>query len=604
MADMLIIDDLEPPPPPAHNHAPAPKHNSQPHNDIHEIRPSMHQRLSSLSIHEIKPNHKVRRDSAMDRDNYAYYKIEKRGEDWTQALRRKLSVPQHELEKKAKKGKSSVFEEMRRMGQLRHSHLERLLADLNNDDPGDGRWEVVSIKSERVANRNLKKAECKSMEVLAARQQHSSPKPKKYRTGELVDLAVETKSKSDKKDKNKDKEDKKSKDRSRSPKRDSGVDDPFGETTLFDKLGAPMDDRGPLEVSHANLPAHIVPDRPIGAAAREGENKDSKKDKKDKKKGRSKSKDSRPDFEPINGDDIIDILAGNELDDDIDAVLGRSVLNALDDPPQAEPGRRSRSRRRSQGARARSGHREPVSFPPNYHTRQYMGDSPGSAYSSEESHYGYDHEERSSYTSQDTYHSLGRHGSHYEDERPRAYKQHHRGPSAARSRPPPNNYHHAHGGGAPVRVYEEPIRTRRYSRGGYYANAEPIPEARQIDNGDYAGPLVRRRRPTLDPEPRYRQQGRPQRYHDSRPISLHYPNELPERRVEQYQNDRIRDYELDRREQEIRERERYMDEADRRREREMDLEREHRYGRPESGMRYYDDRYRYRGGYERYDDWE
>jgi hypothetical protein len=66
--------------------------------------------------------------------------------------------------------------------------------------------------------------------------------------------------------------------------------------------------------------------------------------------------------------------------------------------------------------------------------------------------------------------------------------------------------------------------------------------------------------------------------------------ESPERRVEQYRDDRTRDYD------EIRELERYMDEAERHVKREMDLERERRYGRSESGKRYYDDRYRDQGG--------
>ena len=561
-----------------------------PYNDIPEVRPAMHQRMSSLSIHDTKPNTKVRRDSALGQDGFAYWRLAKEGEDWGAAYRRKLIAPQVEIEKMAKKAKGSVLAETTRMGALRSQHLTRLVDDLNAEERGDERWEPVYIKSSKITRRTGR-IECKSMDVIVARRK-PSPKPgKKYRSssgGELVDIISEGKSKGDKKDKKKDKDG----DKSSSPKRDSFIDDPFSNQPLFHKTGMPMDDRGILDFKNGGLPAEIPADRPIGFDAREAQD-----DKKGKKRGSSQQGD----------DDLIldvnDVEPASAAVDSIDAILGRETSH---DVPVSEPGRRSRSRRRSRGSRPRSaGRPESISFPPSYHTRQYMGDlRDSSSNSSNESRYGIDREERSSYTS-DTYSGIGRRGSHFDEGRPKVYKEHHRGPSRSGA-----NYY------GDARVYEEPARSRRRFSRGSFSQPDRIPEARQIGYKDYGGDLVRR--PYDDPEPYYP----PPRGRAVPPMSpiLHYPNEIP---AERYMDEAVRDDYVSRREREIRDRELRMDALEQREEeirraedrlqRELEAEARHqeeldrrhyeheRRMRATADRRYYDDRY---GGgyYGRYDE--
>lgn len=582
-----------------------------PYNDIPEVRPPMHQRMSSLNIDDKKSNTKVRRDSALDRDGFSYWRLEKEGEDWGSAYRRKLMAPQNEIEKMAKKGKGSVLAETTRMGALRSQHLTRLVDDMNLDERSGEKWEPVYIKSAKVTRRTGK-IECKTMDVILARRRPSPRPSKQYRSssgGELVDIITESKPKGDRKDKKKDK------DRSSSPKRDSFLDDPFSSQPLFNSNGKPMDDRGVIEFSNAGLPSDIPADRPIGYGAREERVREEKLD-----KGRRKSKDR-------DDDDFAAILdAGDFVDtpsaavDSLDAILGRETLP---DIPHAEPGRRSsHSSRRRKGTRSRSRSRpESISFPPSYHTRQYMGDhGDSSSTTSNESRYGIDREERSSYTSQDTYPSIGRRGSHLDPGRPKVYKEHYSGPS----RSAPKYYH------GEAKVYEEPARSnRRYSRDSF-SQPDRIPETHQIGYKDYVGDVVRR--PYDDPDP-YRPRPR------SRPAPtglcggpiLHYPGEMPDRRAERYMNEAVRDEYLDQRERDIRERERRMDAVEQheesllrqerfRRERELDeaaaadaryqeeLERREHDRRMRAGdeRKYHDDRYwdarSGRGYYDRYDE--
>lgn len=529
-----------------------------PYDDIPEVRPAMHQRMSSLSIHDNKPNTKVRRDSALGQDGFAYWRLEKEGEDWGSAYRRKLIAPQLEIEKMAKKGKGSVLAETTRMGGLRSQHLTRLVDDLNADERGDERWEPVYIKSSKITRRTGK-IECKSMDVIVARRK-PSPKPgRKYRSssgGELVDIITEGKSKGDKKDKkdkDKDKDKKKDKDgeKSSSPKRDSFIDDPFSSQPLFHKTGMPMDDQGILDFRNGGLPAEIPADRPIGYDAREP---------RDEKKGKSKHG-SVKDFDDLGIINVGDFADPSPAVDSLDAILGHETSHEV---PHSEPGgRRSRSRRRSKSTRRRSPARpESISFPPDFPRQHGGGYADSSSNSSGQSRYGFDgidREERSSYTS-DTYSGIGRRGSYYDEGRPKVYKEHHRGPSRGGV-----NYY------GDARVYEEPNRSRRrYSRGSFSQAAERIPEARQIAYKDYGGgDLVRR--PYDDPDPYYPpQRGRAERPPPVSPI-LVYPNELPAERYmdERVRDEAVRDDYLSRRERDIRDRELRMDVLEEQREEDL-----------------------------------
>ncbi|ETN44968.1 uncharacterized protein HMPREF1541_09843 [Cyphellophora europaea CBS 101466] len=585
------------------------------YDDITEIKPAPVQRMSSLSIHEVKPNTKARRDSALDRDNFAYWRFEKEGDDWSQAVRRALIAPQNEIERMAKKGKGSVLAETKRMSSLRSAHLQRLVDKLNDEEPGNARWEPVYIESNKV-NRRTGRIECKSMDVIFKRRL-PSPRPSvRYRStsgGELVDVFAESKPKGDKKDKDKTK-DKKDKDRSASPSRDSLVDDPFGNQKFFhssgkpldDKSGLPMVDGGLLDLQDPALPTEIPPERPIGY--REERGRGDKKDKKDKKRGKSREADD------IYGE-IVEVGDFEDpagvVADSLDSMLHRDP----EDMPVIEPGgSRSRSRRRSKSKRRRSRDQpESIILPPNYQTRRYMGDhGDSSSESSSESRYGIiDREELSSRTSSATYPSIGRRSSHFDDDRPRkVYREHHPGPSRGGQK-----YYHGE-----TRVYEEPSRSKqRYSR-SYYPPAERIPEARQIGFRDYAGEVVPRS--YVEPDSYY-----PPRARAGPPAMspiLHYPGEMPEKRAESYMQQSIRDEFLDRRERNIRDREARLDEEDYRRrelermERERELEdmerreaearyedevrREYeRRRRMDDDRRYHEDRYRPGDvGYDRY----
>ena len=573
--------------------------------DIPEVKPSTEQRMSGLDIGDTRrrsssvkrASSKPRRPSAGQRDNYVYWRLEKEGEDWGAAYRRRIPGTQKEIEKLARKGSNSVLAESRRMGPLRAQHLDRLISDANYGEKGDAKWEAVYIDSVKVG-RKTGKIECKSMDVILGRTLPQIKPANKSKVGELVDILKESKPK-DKGDKDKgdkgDKKEKKDKDKDKdkdSKKDDLNMDDPFDTAPLFHKTGKPMDGQGPLEFKNGGLPDYIPADRPIGAGARDADEKKDKKDKKDKK--RSKSRGS-------NHDGIIDVLA---LAEDSAAIPSLEDILGTDDGPIAEAGRRPRERQRSKSARRRGqswGRADDITVPPRYR-RAYSHHRGGAAEegdtssdsSSEQSHYGIG-ADLSSRTSNDTYGSIGRRGSHYDDVgRPRVYKEHHRGPS-----------HHRNQGGG---------NSRRYSRGNaYYASSEPD-RMRQIEYREYAardrdrdhdrGELVRARVVSRDDydRPRYtstRQEHRRSDRRDSNAPILHYPDEIRGTRAERYMNESVIDEEMDRREYEIRARERRMDieeqEEELRRRDMMEEDRLREYGG--GGRRYHDD---YEDGSRRY----
>lgn len=575
-------------------------------------RTSMAQRMSSMSIHEEKKsNMKVRRDSGIGRkptDKYIMYRIEKEGEDWQYATRSITLAPQDEIARTARKGEGRVLKETANMSALRKKHLEKLVEDINADESSDYSWDPVFVDAPRQTNRSRGKIECKRMDIILAKTL-SRPKPTRTRSrsvaGKLIDALEPSKSKSkdkgkgdkfEKDDKKKDKDgDSKGRDR-----KDSVLDDdPFQEKPLFHRTGKPMDDYGPLEYHNGGLPPEIPRDKPIGARTDE----EKRRDEKIAKRSKSRPRDQGGDDGIINVSEVIagplDGPPANIADLLRDPPRGGSrrrkgsvrddLIEPLE-PIEVEAGR-SRSRRRpSVNARSRSRLRsqsrpESIRFPPNYMTRSYMGDSAGSSISSDESRYGLDREERSSYTSQDTYHSMTGRGSRYADDhgysrpykREKEYKEHHRGPSASRQ-------------------YAQGQRgSRRFSRGYSY---DAIPESRQIDYyPPTSGAMVRRR---SDYAP-----GDDLRSPRSRPVELHYPNEMVdlkardrEHRAEGYMRDAVRDQFMDQREMDIRRREQAIDEQeweDERRRREAE-DRRREDDAYYSSRRYRGDDDGYRGG--------
>ena len=576
--------------------------------DTRDSRPPLGQRMSSMSIHddgrrESRSNTRTKRDSVISTtsaEKYRFYRLEKYGDDWEASRRNRLPATQSEMEKLARKWKGSVLQESRAMGNLRAKQLERLIGDVNADEHGPGIWEVAWMESDKVSTRSGVK-KCRKMDVILSKSNRTKPRSRSI-GGEIIDISEPSKSKF--KDKKKDKDydldyDGGGKDHRR---KDSVLDDPFQESVLFHRTGKPMDDRGPIEFSNAGLPPEIPRDRPIGAMPKK------KKDEKEKEGKRGKSKDRGGD------DDIVrvDEVEADGPGDSIEAILRgerRSRAGSRGgepfEPIEAEPGR-SRSRRRpSRGGRSRSRPRsqasrpESVRFPPSFHYKGERVPSDAiSSGSSGESRYGLDREERSSYTSQDTYHDMTGRGTHYDEGGPRYrrdskyrekeyYKEHHRGPSMSRSRG-------ASGRGTPayypndrdLEVYERPAYSRRRPSKAYYA--EPIPESRQIgyyDDPRPMGPLVRRS--TYDA---YERGEPPLRTRD---VHLHYPSDdmvdlkrrNRERYAEDYQRESVKDEYMDRQERDVTGRERRMDDL----EWEKDRRRSARY----------DDGYGYGGGYHR-----
>ena len=574
-------------------------------------RPSMAQRISGMSINEDRrSNMKVRRDSGVGKkptDKYVMYRIEKEGEDWQYATRSITLAPQDEIARMARKGEGRVLKETANMSALRKKHLERLVEDMNADESSDYSWDPVFIDAPKQTNKSKGKIECKRMDIILAK---TLPRPKSTRTrsrsvaGQLIDALEPSKSKSkdkgkgDKFDKNDKKKDKDGDSKARDRKDSVLDDDVFQEKPLFHRTGKPMDDYGPLEYHNGGLPPEIPRDKPIGARTDDEKRQDERKAKR-----ASKSRDRGGDDGIINVSEVV----GGPLDGPASNIAdllrdpprggsrrrGGSVRDDLIEPlePIEVEAGRSRSRRRpSRNARSRSRPRsqsrpESIRFPPNYYTRSYMGDSAGSSISSDESRYGLDHEERSSYTSQDTYHSMMGRGSRYADDhgysrpykREKEYKEHHRGPSTSRQ-------------------YAQGQRgSRRLSRGYSY---DAIPESRQIDYyPPTSGTMVRRR---SDYAP-----GDDLRSPRSRPVELHYPNEMVdlnarerEYRAEGYMRDAVRDHVLDQKEMDINRREQVIedreweDEERRRRE----AERRRREDDAYNSRRYRGDDDGYRGG--------
>ena len=555
-------------------------------NESRGSRPSLAQRMSGMSIgrrQRSKSNTRAKRDPVISKtpDKFLYYRLEKYGDDWESARKNKIAGNQSELERTVRKWRGSVIQETKAMSNLRVQQLTRLVDDVNAEDNGDGNWEVVWLDSDKV---NTKAGiKCRKMNVILGRSVKSRERTKSG--GQIVDLSQPSKSKSKDKDKKKDKSNDRDDGDKEDKRRNSVLDDPFQQSVLFHRTGKPMDDRGPLEFSNAGLPPEIPRDRPIGARIEE-----KKKEEKGGRRGKSKDR---------GGDNDIVLVDEHAPDghpsESIEAILrgekhsrgGGSHAGDPYEPIEVEPGR-SRSRRRpSHGGRSQSRPRsrsrpDSIRFPPYYNQHYPGGRVPSDAISSAssgESRYGLDREDRSSYTSQDTFHDMTGRGSHYDDGDPRyrrnskhgdrqSYKEHHRGPSMSRSRRTsgsrgPGTPMYYPGGDRGADVYEMPADSRRRSR-AYYA--DPIPESRQIgfyDDPRQSGPLVRRS--TYDA---YEPREVPLR---SRDVRLHYPSEMVdlrarERYVEDYQRESVKDDYLDRHERAVRGREDRMD----------DLE----YGRP------------------------
>ncbi|KAK4941118.1 hypothetical protein LTR10_018918 [Elasticomyces elasticus] len=564
---------MEPPPPPDHGFHPVKARGVEVLDDpldeilespVHheERRPNVQKRFSAMSFHddvqEVRPRTERRPiDVLPEPQDYIYYRVEKEGEDWGSAIPARIRAPIAEIEKKARKGRGGdgpILEQMTKMARLRRDQIEDLVYRANMRETGDSAWEVVYVKTKRIEKRNGK-FEVPEMDVILGRTRGRRRRPKSF-GGDVVDVRerrVKEKIYAD--------------DVYMRPRKDSVLDkleDPVANRPLFEHDGRPMNDLGPVNFENGSLPPHIPREKPLGA-------KPEKEKKRDKSEKRSKSRDKghhHDDDDVVVVEEGADFRASGALFAELDDRHGRQ--RAKSPRPRGHPqveGRRSHSRSRppagSRGhSRARShSRRESVHFP-NRHTQEYLHGSSASSQTSDISHFGRDDAESSntSFTSGGGPRRGSLHHSRPGPERV-YYKQHHRGPTRSVSYAD-DRYHGDDQFVTPARtprrdyVYRERPEVRYERRPLVRQMTAPV---------DYHGgqDLVPVRRFSDQPVRRYviRDAVPPIAMFPDEEQDVYFRDQINRRssRIEDYQNDRIRDDWLRERDIEERQRAAYYD---------------------------------------------
>ncbi|KIW87892.1 uncharacterized protein Z519_11476 [Cladophialophora bantiana CBS 173.52] len=573
-----------------------------------ERAPSVQQRFDRMSLQdddleEIRPRaERVRStDTVPTAQDYLYYRLSKRGDDWSSCVKKPINAPVDEIERKARRGRGGdgpVLEQLTRMPTLRRSMLDEVVRKANDQETGDARWEVVYIKSKRVQTRKGK-MEVPDMDVILARTRDRSRSRAKSFGGEKVRKVEVVREKRYTND---------SYGRARKDSVLDKLEDPVANLPLFEADGTPRDELGPMHFNNANLPPYIARETPLGHKP------EKKNDKPEKKRGKSRSK-SRDRGAAHDEDGVYVVPEVQDFATDavdpapVDAVFvegptdrrGRRGQSPHEHPVVVveSDARRSHSRHRVQPeARSKSRRRESVHFP-NQHTQQYFDAGYASSENSDTSHYGFAGEyAESSNTSLSTPGGVPRRGSLvYAQGRPDVvYKKHHPGPSRRQSyveRPYHGEQQQVVVPAVPRRnsyvVYDRQpaeLRQERHPRLMRQATA-PIPEDRQIV---YRDSPRRSREQDVIPLRRYTT-------HESAMPIVHYHHADDERdgyfrdeldrqsiRVEDYQRDRVLEDHLSRREQQLTARERELEM------REDELRRVKRQRELEGEREYYDDR--------------
>ncbi|KAH0847608.1 hypothetical protein FOPE_00772 [Fonsecaea pedrosoi] len=573
---------------------------------VEERAPSVQQRFDRMTMEDNPEEMRPRAERVRSADvlptsqDYLYYRLSKRGDDWSSCVKKPINAPVDEIERKARRGKGGdgpVLDQLTRMPTLRRSMLDEVVRKTNDQEAADARWEVVYIKSKRVQTRKGR-MEVPEMDVILARSRDRSRSRAKSYGGEKVRKVEAVR------------ERRHANDNYGRARKDSVLDkleDPVANLPLFEADGTPRDELGPMHFNNANLPPYIARETPLGSKPEQ------KKDKAEKKRSKSRSK-SR-DRGAVHDEDGVYVVpevqdfATDAVDPaPVDAVFvegtadhrGRRGQSPHEHPVVVVDGeaRRSHSRHRVPvETRSKSRRRESVHFP-NQHTQQYFDGGYASSENSDTSHYGFVAEyAESSNTSLGTPGGVPRRGSLvYSQSRPDVvYKKHHPGPSRRQSyveRP----YHGEQQVIVPAIprrnsyvVYDQrPSETRheRHPRLMRQATA-PIPEDRQIVHRD----LTRRaREPDFVPIRRYTT-------HESAMPIVHYHQAEDEHdvyirdeldrqsvRVEDYQRDRVLEDHLSRREQQLTARERELEL------REDELRQAKRQREVTGEREYYDDR--------------
>ncbi|KAJ9604261.1 hypothetical protein H2200_011095 [Cladophialophora chaetospira] len=574
---------MDPPPPPDHHFAPInPGH--EPLHDFVEDRfvveeparyeervPNVQQRFDRMTLDDEIPEMRPRTERIPPSEDYLYYRMSKRGEDWSECVQKHIPAPIDEIERKAKRsrgGDGPILEQLTKMPTLRRDMLDTVIKRANDKETGDARWEVVYIKSRKVQTRKGK-MEVPEMDVILARtRKRSKSRAKSFATGgekERRGVVRETAYVNDSYTR---------------PRKDSVLDkleDPVANLPVFEPDGRPRDDQGPMHFNNSNLPPHIAREMPLGAKP------EKKKEKGDKKrnKSRSKSRDPGgghhddgvfvvPDADEFAGEGMDPVTVDGMFEEEHKHSRGRRGHSPHEHPVVVdEDPRRSHSRRRPDGRSKSRPRRESVHFP-NGHTRQYLDGGDVSSEASESSHYGFVREYESSATSISTPGAVPRRGSlvHADGRAEVAYKKHHPGPSRRLSYQE-KPYH----GEQQVMIPER--HPRRNSNTVYYArplegryerpharlvrrDTAPIPEDHQLTYPESAPRVSERdlmplRRAYTAREPVVHQ------YHPDEE-ELYYRDEVDRQsfRAEGYQRDRVLEDHFHRREDELRARERAL----------------------------------------------
>ena len=258
------------PVPPPLQHPPFPRYN----NDLAGVEA----KLSQLDLEEGDIRQKPRRSSKSPKrrnsvrrrssstgraaNMYEFWQFEKTGDDWTQATRYSIVASQNDLENKVLRYRDSITDKLGKMKPARRNHITTLLEDRNKEERESGAtWQAVYIVDRDViVNKARSSKDVRRMDVITKRGFPSQrPAQSKTRQDSVVGQKIDLKKTGKSEDKNKDKKD------SSKPVKDP---DPFGVKKLFSPDGKPLDEHGNPIDDTGGLPAHILPDQPIGAPLR------------------------------------------------------------------------------------------------------------------------------------------------------------------------------------------------------------------------------------------------------------------------------------------------------------------------------------------------
>lgn len=584
-------------------------HHHQPHYE--ERVPNVQQRLDRMTLDDEFPEIRPRAERLRSADvvpaskDYLYYRLTKRGDDWSSCARKPIPAPIEEIEKKARRSKGGdgpVLEQLTRMPPLRRDMVDEVVRKANDQETGDAHWEVVYIKSKKVQTRRGR-MEVPEMDVILARA--SARSRAKSFAGEKVRRTESVKEKKYVND---------SYSRSRKDSVLDKLEDPVANLPVFESDGRPRDDVGPMHFNNSNLPPHIAREMPLGSKLEKPKDKGDKKKKRDKSRSKSRERGSLahhdegvfivPEVDEFTGEGADPITVDGMFDDQAAADHGRRGRRGQS--PHEHPvvveedPRRSHSRHRPDGRSKSRPRRESVHFP-NTHTRQYF-DAAGdlSSENSDTSRYGFGAgggEYESSATSISTPGAIPRRGSlARRNDRPDVvYKKHQPGPPSRRLSYQEKPYHDDQQQvvvpGRTARrnsnlIYYERPQEVRYERHPRLLRREtaPILEHHQIAAVAHEPPIRAREHQDLVPlrrsytarEPIVHQAVIP----DDEP-ELFYRDEVDRAsfRAESYQRDRVLDDHFNRRDAELSARERELDAREdelrqirRQREREREIE--------------------------------